>query len=223
MINTNVETIRQNIKVSCQKRQRDIEKVNLICVSKSVGVPDMETVFETGIRQFAENRVDALAEKQAHFKDSDIIWHFIGRLQRRKVKDVINTIDYFHALDSLKLAHEIQKRADTKIKCFVQVNISGETSKQGVSPEDLMKFVTELIEFDKIEVVGLMTMAPFEASEGELRLYFSELKRLQTILANKNYNHAPCQELSMGMSQDYQIAIEEGATFVRVGSAFFKK
>lgn len=223
MINTNVETIRQNIKESCQKGQRDIEKVNLICVSKSVEVPEMETVYETGIRQFAENRVDVLAEKQAHFNESDIIWHFIGRLQRRKVKDVINTIDYFHALDSLKLAHEIQKRADTKIKCFVQVNVSGEVSKQGVSPENLMKFVTELIEFDKIEVVGLMTMAPFEASESELRLYFSELKKLQTILANKNYDHAPCQELSMGMSQDYQIAIEEGATFVRVGSAFFKK
>ena len=152
----------------------------------------------------------------------DIKWHLIGNLQRRKVKLIVNEIDYFHALDSLKLAEEIQKRAEKQLACFVEVNVSGEESKQGISPDELLPFLESLASLTKIKVVGLMTMAPKDASADQIRKVFGTLKELRDLVQKKELPHAPCTELSMGMSQDFQLAIEEGATFIRVGTALFK-
>ena len=146
----------------------------------------------------------------------------IGSLQRRKVKDVINLVDYFHALDSVKLAQEIQKRAEHPIKCFLQVNISGEESKHGFAPDELDDVLAEIAQLDKIEIVGLMTMAPFEASQEELQDIFSKTHQLQKQLEKKQLKNMPFSELSMGMSREFEVAIANGATYVRIGTSFFK-
>ena len=143
-------------------------------------------------------------------------------MQRRKVKDVINEVDYFHALDSLKLADEIQKRAQKVVKCFIEVNVSGEESKHGLTLEETKDFILSLHAHDKIQVVGLMTMAPFDSTATEQHDIFKKLKQKQCEIEKLTLSYAPCHDLSMGMSNDFPIAVMEGATFVRVGTALFK-
>ncbi len=144
--------------------------------------------------------------------------HFIGSLQTRKVKEVIDDIDYLHALDRLKLAKEIEKRANHKVKCFVQVNVSGEESKHGMSPEEVIPFIKEMENFEHIEIVGLMTMAPLTEDKEKLRQYFKQLRLLKDKVQSLNLSYAPCTELSMGMSNDFNEAIIEGASYVRIGT-----
>ncbi|MDA9472871.1 YggS family pyridoxal phosphate-dependent enzyme [Enterococcus sp. 5H] len=223
MLVENLNNINQKIQLACQKAQRSVDDVTMIAVTKSVESGTAKELAELGIENMAENRVDKLLEKKMALKNfSSIKWHLIGNLQRRKVKLVINEIDYFHALDSLKLAEEIQKRAEKEISCFIEVNITGEETKHGFKPEEVIEFIHELAPLDKIKIVGLMTMAPFDASEHDLHEVFSKLKKLQLAINDLNLLHAPCTELSMGMSNDFPIAIEEGATFVRIGTAIFR-
>ena len=194
----------------------------MIAVTKYVDVVTTEAMVKTGIQHIGENRVDKFLEKYQALKGYDLTWHLIGSLQRRKVKDVINLVDYFHALNSVKLAQGNSKRAEHPIKCFLQVNISGEESKHGFAPDELGDVLAEIAQLDKIEIVGLMTMAPFEASQEELQDIFfknsptSETTRKETI---KKYAFS---ELSMGMSRDFEVAIANGATYVRIGTSFFK-
>lgn len=223
MLVENLNNINQKIQLACQKAQRSVADITMIAVTKSVESGTAKELAELGVENMAENRVDKLIEKKMALKNfSSIKWHLIGNLQRRKVKLVINEIDYFHALDSLKLAEEIQKRAEKEISCFVEVNITGEETKHGFKPEEVIGFIHELAPLDKIKIVGLMTMAPFDASEHDLHEVFSKLKKLQLAISDLNLLHAPCTELSMGMSNDFPIAIEEGATFVRIGTAIFR-
>ena len=206
-----------------QKHSPEGKQPQLVAVSKTVGADQIQALYDLGQGHFGENRYPALLEKQATLAQTapDIVWHFIGRVQTRQVKEFINQIDYLHALDRFDLAKEIQKRADHPIKCFLQVNISGEESKTGYEPEQVFAAIEQLAPYDKIEIVGLMTMAPADALEGELHFFFKTLKHLQLLVQEAGYPHAPCTELSMGMSQDYTIATEEGASFLRVGSALF--
>ena len=206
-----------------QKHSLEGKQPQLVAVSKTVGADQIQALYDLGQRHFGENRYPTLLEKQATLAQTapDIVWHFIGRVQTRQVKEFINQIDYLHALDRFDLAKEIQKRADHPIKCFLQVNVSGEESKTGYEPEQVFAAIEQLAPYDKIEIVGLMTMAPADALEGELHFFFKTLKHLQLLVQEAGYPHAPCTELSMGMSQDYTIATEEGASFLRVGSALF--
>lgn len=194
------------------------ENIQVIAVTKQVGVERTKEAIEAGIRHLGENRPEGLAQKLEAI-DEDVCWHYIGNLQTRKVRDVINEIDYLHSLDRLSLAKEIQKRASRPVKCFVQVNVSGEDSKSGIAPEEAVDFIQSLEAFDKIEVVGLMTMAPNTTDDRVIREAFKGLKLLQLQVSEKQWTHAPCKECSMGMSNDYLIAAEEGATFVRIGTA----
>lgn len=198
------------------------DQVNVIAVTKYVGINQAKALVDTGVRHIGENRVDKFLEKYQALKDEGLIWHLIGSLQRRKVKEVINYVDYFHALDSMKLAQEIQKRASHPIKCFIQVNISGEESKHGFAPEELDALLPEIEALDNLQIVGLMTMAPFEASQDELQAIFAATHQLQKELQKKQLKNMPFTELSMGMSRDYDLAIANGATFVRIGTSFFK-
>ena len=175
-----------------------------------------------GVQHIGENRVDKFLEKYHALKDFPVTWHLIGTLQRRKVKEVIPFVDYFHALDSLKLAQEIQKRTDHVVKCFLQVNISGEESKHGFSKDELLELLPTLAELDQIEYVGLMTMAPFDADSDELKRIFKETQTLQAEIREKQISNMPMTEMSMGMSRDFKEAIQFGSTFVRIGTAFFK-
>jgi pyridoxal phosphate enzyme (YggS family) len=220
-ISDNLQSIECNIANAQKASALSSNDVTLICVSKYHSVDEAMAVYDAGVRNFAENRPEGLFEKMPAMPD-DIEWHLIGTLQTRKVKDVINQVAYFHALDRLKLAKEINKRADHVIKCFVQVNVSGEEAKHGIAPEELNAFVDAIEAYDKIEIVGLMTMAPIDADETALHTYFGQLRTLRDQVQAMAKPYAPCQHLSMGMSGDYAIAIEEGADFVRIGSAFFK-
>lgn len=223
MISENLHKIQQEIQDSCALVSRNANDVCLTAVTKSVDTETTRVLLENGVRDCAENRVEKLLEKKAALKDyPDVRWHFIGNLQRRKVKSIINEIDFFHALDSIKLAQEIQKRAEHPINCFVEVNVSQEATKQGIFVEEVMAFIEALASFDKIRVVGLMTMAPLTASKDEQYQIFKELKRIQQQIADLHLTHAPCLETSMGMSNDFPIAIQEGATFIRVGTALFQ-
>jgi PLP dependent protein len=217
-VKENLQIIEQNIKEACERSNRNKEEVQIIAVTKYVSNERTQEALEAGIIHLGENRDDGFLKKWEQFQDKPT-WHFIGTLQSRKVKNIIDKVDYIHSLDRLSLAKEIQKRASKPIKCFVQVNVSGEESKHGIRPDELIPFIEQLASFDRIVVVGLMMMAPFTDDETLIRRCFQQLKTLQLKVQALNKKYAPCTELSMGMSNDYIIAVEEGATFVRIGSS----
>lgn len=218
----NKDLIFQNVAQIVEKENRLKDSVNIIAVTKYVGCETAKKLVDTGIKHIGENRVNKFLEKYHALKEENLTWHLIGSLQRRKVKDVINYVDYFHALDSVKLAQEINKRADHVINCFLQVNISKEESKHGFLVEELDSVLPELAALENICIVGLMTMAPLEADHQELNQIFSEAHQLQLNLQSKQLKNMPFSDLSMGMSRDYPEAIANGSTYVRIGTAFFK-
>lgn len=217
----NLEQIENQLKTHCEKGNISTLP-NVIAVTKYVTIDRANDAYNAGIRHFGENRLEGFQLKKEALPD-DIVMHFIGSLQTRKVKEVINEIDYFHALDRLKLAKEINKRAEHKIKCFVQVNVSGEESKQGVALKDVNTFIETLEQYENIEVVGLMTMAPLTDDESYIKSLFQSLKNKRDEIKALNLNYAPCTELSMGMSNDFHLAAEEGASFVRIGTKLVGK
>lgn len=218
----NVKNILNKVDVAKATSPYSNQDVQVIAVTKYVDTAKAAQVVEAGIHHLAENRTDLFLEKYKALENKDITWHLIGNLQRRKVKNVINLVDYFHALDSVKLAKEIEKRAEHMIKCFLEVNISGEETKHGFAPEDIDQALAEISQLDNVEIVGLMTMAPIDADNEQLDNIFASMKQLQIEIAAKEITNIPCTELSMGMSRDYTRAIQQGATFVRIGTAFFE-
>ncbi|MGP7817589.1 YggS family pyridoxal phosphate-dependent enzyme [Niallia sp. 01092] len=217
-VKNNLLEIEKNIEEACQKAHRSKDDITVIAVTKYVTIERAQEALETGVSHLGENREDGLLSKYETLKDKPV-WHFIGSLQTRKVKSIIDYVDYIHSLDRLSLAKEIHKRADRTIKCFVQVNTSQEESKHGLASEETISFIKNLSEYTNIQIVGLMTMAPFTDDEAQLRYCFRSLKQLQTEIQKLQLSYAPCRELSMGMSNDYSIAIEEGATMIRIGTA----
>ena len=218
MIKRNAEQILTRIQQSCDKVSRDVQEVCPIIVTKNRTNEEIQEVYSLGFRHFAENRVEKLLERQEAFPQEDIVWHLIGPLQKRKVKQIVNRIQYFHAIDRLSIMGEIEKRLDSPLKCFLEVNVSGEESKHGFTKEEVFEAFDATKQYAKIDIIGLMTMAPFDASEEEIRQYFHELKEI-----SENINTEKPLQLSMGMSQDYPIAIEEGAHFIRIGTAWFEE
>ncbi|MCU5745724.1 YggS family pyridoxal phosphate-dependent enzyme [Staphylococcus sp. SQ8-PEA] len=212
----NLEQIQKEISERSQKAKRSTQP-NVIAVTKYVTIDRAKEAYAAGIRHFGENRVEGFLEKKAALPD-DAIMHFIGPLQSRKVKEVVREIDYYHALDRLKIAKEIDKRADHQVKCFVQVNISGESTKHGLELTEVKSFIQSLADYSNIKVVGLMTMAPYTEDEIYIKQIFEKLKKKRDEIQSLNLKHAPCSELSMGMSNDYLLAIEEGASYVRIGT-----
>lgn len=214
----NLLHISQQISNACHKVNRTPEEVKLIAVTKYVSIDRANEALEAGIINLGENRDDGLLNKWEVLGDKPI-WHFIGTLQTRKVKNIIDKVEYIHSLDRISLAEEINKRAVKKIKCLVQVNVSQEESKHGLSLEDVLDFIKALRPYENISIEGLMTMAPLTDDEEQLRTCFRKLKELRDQIKNYNFDYAPCTELSMGMSNDFEIAIEEGATMIRIGTA----
>jgi len=218
----NKDLVFEQVAQAAQQVNRSKESVNVIAVTKYVDSGVAARLIDTGIEHIGENRVDMFLDKYEALKDKNLTWHLIGTLQRRKVKNVINYVDYFHALDSVKLAAEIQKRAEHPIKCFLQINISEEESKHGFKVSEIDEALEQISDFDKVEIVGLMTMAPKNASDSEIDDIFGKADQLRQDLQERHLPHMPFTELSMGMSGDFPIAIRNGATFVRIGSSFFK-
>ncbi|MDW8649729.1 YggS family pyridoxal phosphate-dependent enzyme [Streptococcus suis] len=218
----NKDAIFSAVAKAAEKAGRPSESVKVIAVTKYVDSSIANQLVNTGITHIGENRVDQFLEKYNALADKQLTWHLIGTLQRRKVKDIIPFVDYFHALDSVKLAQEIDKRATKIVKCFLQVNVSGEESKHGFAVSEIDAALAEISLLENIELVGLMTMAPIDATDDELDEIFSKMQEIQEELAARNLPRMPFTELSMGMSGDFERAIAHGATYVRIGSAFFE-
>ena len=204
-----------------QQQMNQTTPVKLVAATKYVEAPVIRQLHACGIKQIGENRAEALLEKKQALQDLDLEWHLIGTLQTKKVKQVINEIAVLHALDRPSLAKAIQTYRHDVLDCFVQVNVSGESTKHGVSVEELVPFIQTLQAYSKIRVIGLMTMAPAVATSELTHEIFRTLKQLQQHIQSLKLASIPCECLSMGMSQDYMIAIEEGATHIRLGSILF--
>lgn len=197
---------------------KDYPDVKIIAATKYITVEQTKEVLDAGIKDLGENRTDSFLEKYEAYKDvDDITWHFFGVLQTRKVRSIIDKIDYLHSLDNLSLANEINKRRTTPLKCFVQVNVSADPNKSGIDETKVISFIKSLSKYENIEVVGLMTIARLTFDEELLESYFETMQELRSEVQALNLPYAPCTELSMGMSNDYRYAIKYGATMIRLG------
>lgn len=220
-----IENVEQRVLEACLRSGRQREEVQIIAVTKYVSLEATGEAIRSGLTQVGENRwQDAQTKWEAYATEAD--WHFIGHLQTNKVKEVIGRFQYIHSLDRLSLAEELHKKAfalGIQVKCFIQLNVSGEESKYGLPPNELFAFAEQLLALPNIEVMGLMTMAPHEGEKEATRPVFRELRRLRDELNAKKLFSYPIPHLSMGMSNDFEVAIEEGATWVRLGSVLVGK
>ena len=223
MLAENIKTVEKNIKEACARANRSASDVTLIAVSKTKPVDMLCEVYDTGMREFGENYVQELVEKIDRLP-KDIHWHMIGHLQTNKVKYIIDKVELIHSVDSLHLAKQIEKEAVKKgvdAQILVQVNIAQEDTKFGIDGPEVMSLVEEISKFPHIHIRGLMTSAPFVANPEENRCYFKKLHKLFVDIREKNIDNVSMDILSMGMTNDYEVAIEEGATMVRVGTGIF--
>ena len=223
MLEENLKFVENEIQEACRRAGRRRDEVTLIAVSKTKPVSVLKEAYDLGVRVFGENKVQELMDKYEELP-KDIHWHMIGHLQRNKVKYIIAKVDLIHSVDSVRLAETIEKEAARKnltVNILIEVNVAGEESKFGVSPEELPEFVEQIAGLTHIRVQGLMTIAPFvEDSEANRRI-FEDLRKLSVDIAEKNVDNITMRILSMGMTNDYSVAIEEGATMVRVGTGIF--
>jgi len=222
-IRENLERIREKIRVKSELVGRDPQEITLVAVTKTVEADRIEEAIAAGVNIIGESRVQEAKEKYGKV-ESKIIWHLVGHLQRNKAKDAVKIFDLIHSVDSTKLAKEIDKQAKKvgKIqKILVEVNASGEESKYGLSPEEVITFLKEVSRFPNIKVEGLMTMAPFYENPEDCRPYFRKLRELREEIKAENIKDVEMGYLSMGMSSDFEVAIEEGSNMVRIGRAIF--
>lgn len=223
MLKENLQQVEENIKKACKKSGRDRADVTLIAVSKTKPVEMLQTVYDCGVRDFGENKVQEMCDKM-EVLPGDIKWHMIGHLQTNKVKYIVGRTELIHSVDSVHLAAEIQKQAvkkDVIVPILIEVNIAEEESKFGIHKADTIAMVRQIAEMDHLRIKGLMTIAPFVENAEDNRLYFREIKQLSVDIKNQNIDNVSMDVLSMGMTGDYEVAIEEGATLVRVGTGIF--
>ena len=221
----NLEIIEENICEACKKVGRERSEVTLIAVSKTKPLEDLQAVYDLNIRDFGENKVQELTGKIESMPD-DIKWHMIGHLQSNKVKYIVDKVELIHSVDSLRLAEEISKQAIKKnvnVNILVEINIGDEESKFGISADEVKVLVRDIAKLDNIKVQGLMCVAPYVVDSEENRAFFHKIKDLSVDIMKENIDNVSMNVLSMGMSNDYQVAIEEGATMVRIGSNLFGK
>lgn len=221
------DEVERRIREACERSGRDPGEVQIVAVTKYVTLDRTLETIRHGFRHIGENRwQDAKPKWEALQSERDVTWHFIGHLQTNKVKDVLGRFHIIHSLDRSSLAQEIQKKAaqlGIAVPCFVQLNVSGEPSKYGLEPAELPSFLKELRECSAIDVIGLMTMAPFEGDPERTRPVFRALRELRDEVNREQLYGRPIPHLSMGMSNDFEVAVEEGATWIRLGSILVGK
>ena len=223
MITENLEQVRKNIEEACRAVNRDPGEVTLISVSKTKPVSMLQEAYDAGSRDFGENKVQEIMDKYPQLP-SDIRWHMIGHLQRNKVKYVVGRAALIHSVDSVRLAEAIDQEAEKKgivMPVLVEVNVASEESKFGVRVEECADFIENIAKMEHISVEGLMTIAPFVENAEDNRKYFAKLRELSVDISAKNIDNVNMRDLSMGMTGDYQVAVQEGATMVRVGTGIF--
>lgn len=223
MLKDNLNYVIKRIHESCNAKGLNADDITLIAVSKTKPVEMIQELYEVGCRNFGENKVQELVDKY-EILPKDICWHMIGHLQRNKVKYIVDKVTLIHSVDSLRLAETIEKEAAKKncvVDVLIEVNMAKEESKYGIYPEDLEEFLGKINSFSHIHVKGLMTVAPNVKNSEENREIFTKMKKLSVDIVEKNIDNITMSILSMGMSNDYTIAIEEGANMVRVGTSIF--
>ena len=223
MLKENLANVEKNIEQACKNAGRSRDEVTLIAVSKTKPVEMLQEIYDENIRDFGENKVQELCSKMEQLP-SDIRWHMIGHLQRNKVKYIVGKVELIHSVDTYRLAEEINiqaKKQNVIVPILVEVNIAHEESKFGISAEDAILLVEEISKLENIRIKGLMTIAPYVENPEDNRLYFRKIKQLSVDITNKNIDNVFMEILSMGMTNDYMVAIEEGATMVRVGTGIF--
>ncbi|GAA6492243.1 MAG TPA: YggS family pyridoxal phosphate-dependent enzyme [Candidatus Bariatricus faecipullorum] len=223
MVTENLKKVEERIQAACLRSGRKREDVTLIAVSKTKPVELLREAYDSGIRYFGENKVQELCAKYEEMP-SDIHWQMIGHLQRNKVRQVVGKAELIHSVDSLRLAEAIDKEAGKQgitARILLEVNMAKEDTKFGLMPEEVLDFTKEIVRFQNIRVEGLMTIAPFVADPEENRIHFANLRKLSVDIRKEKVNNVNMSILSMGMTNDYEIAIEEGATMVRVGTGIF--
>lgn len=223
MLSENLKCVEQRICKACERAGRERDEVTLIAVSKTKPVEMLEEIYSEEIRYFGENKVQEMCDKY-EVMPKDIKWQMIGHLQTNKVKYIVDKADLIHSVDSVRLAETIDKEAKKKdriVRILLEVNMAREESKFGLMPEEVMEVVDRIAALDNVRVEGLMTIAPFVEDPEENRKYFAALKQLSVDIRGKNVNNVNMSILSMGMTNDFEVAIEEGATMVRIGTAIF--
>lgn len=224
-LSDNLSTVKQNIQNALNKRgETDCNKVTIVAVTKKRSVEEIDEMVSLGVTELGENRVQELLEKYDKVK-GNVNWHLIGTLQKNKVKYIADKVVMIHSVESESLAGEIDKQCKKIGKVMdvlVQVNVSGEESKSGIRPEDAFDFIKKIKDYSSIRVRGLMTMAPLNEEKGKISKIFEQLYQLSVDISEKKYDNISMEYLSMGMSNDYDLAVEQGANIVRVGSALFK-
>ncbi|MDE7340574.1 MAG: YggS family pyridoxal phosphate-dependent enzyme [Lachnospiraceae bacterium] len=223
MIRENIERVKENIRIACEKSGRKTEDVALIAVSKTKPVSMLQEAYECGCRDFGENKVQELVEKWEQMP-KDIRWHMIGHLQRNKVKYIVDKVYMIHSVDSLRLAEEISKEAGKKgvtVSILIEINVAEEETKFGTTCEEAVQLVEEIARLPHLVIKGLMTIAPYVENAEENKQYFEKLRQIYVDINHKNIDNVYMAELSMGMTGDYETAIAEGATYVRVGTGIF--
>lgn len=223
MIRDNLESVEKNIAAACERAHRNRSDVTLIAVSKTKPVSDIRQAMECGITVFGENKVQEIQQKTEEITEP-LSWHMIGHLQANKVKYLPGKVCMIHSVDNVKLANEIEKqfaKHDLKIDVLIEVNMAHEDTKFGLSPDNAPGFIKEISNLSHLNVRGLMTIAPYTDDPESNRQYFRGLRELMQNINNMNILPAKMDTLSMGMTGDYEVAIEEGATFVRVGTGIF--
>lgn len=223
MILENLEEVNKRILSACEKAGRDPKEVTLIAVSKTKPASMIEEAYGAGVRDFGENKVQELCEKHKELPQ-DIKWHMIGHLQRNKVKQIIGKTVLIHSVDSLRLAEQIEEEAgkqDLIIDILLEINVAEEDSKFGFKLEEAESAILKIATFPHVRIKGLMTIAPFVEKSEENRSVFKKLRQFYVDMQSKNIDNVNMSLLSMGMTGDYEVAIEEGATLVRVGTGIF--
>lgn len=223
MIAENINVIQNRIEAACLRAGRNPKEVTLIAVSKTKPIECLHEAYEAGTRYFGENKVQELCDKFEQMPE-DVHWQMIGHLQRNKVKNIVGKAELIHSVDSMRLAEEIDKVAEKKgviADILLEVNVAKEDTKFGLMPEDVLDFVKEIVRLKNIKVQGLMTIAPFVDDPEENRIHFANLRKLSVDISNEKVDNVNMSVLSMGMSNDYEVAVEEGATMVRVGTSIF--
>ena len=223
MIKENLEEVREKIRQACQRSGRREEDVTLISVSKTKPVEMLREAYEAGSRDFGENRVQEIMEKYGQMPE-DVRWHMIGHLQKNKVRQVIDKAVLIHSVDTVELAEQIEKDAakrDLTVDILLEVNVAEEESKFGFRTEEVEAAVMKIKEFPHVHIKGLMTIAPFVSNSEDNREVFKKLYQLYVDIRSKNIDNVNMSVLSMGMTGDYEVAIEEGATMIRVGTGIF--
>lgn len=223
MIEKNLKKVQDKIKAACKRSGRSPEEVTLIAVSKTKPCSMLQEAYQCGIREFGENKVQEMTEKYDILPD-DIHWHMIGHLQRNKVKYIVDKAKLIHSVDSLRLAETIEQEAAKKniiAHILIEVNVADEDSKFGLKTEEVLAFVEQVALMPHIRIEGLMTIAPYVENPEENRAVFACLRKLSVDIAKKNIDNVNVDILSMGMTNDYEVAIEEGATMVRIGTGIF--